>query len=174
MDAEKFWRDTSPEWHIKIQAWERYQSKAKERDRAYQQSQRQRPDDDQGGTSTASADLSWEAWFDPSDPSPKFSFAGVKISYDKSKLDSDLQDLARWTSTPGWALHAIKRGIAVHHSGMNRKYRTLVEAYAHAPQPGRARPDFCLYCRLFRIGFLQVVIATYVSYIPRCFPCLIL
>jgi ATP-dependent RNA helicase DDX60 len=125
-EAEEMWRATSPEWQIKLQAWEVYKSKAKDRERIKERSQRQRKDKDEGVTKIQE-DTAWEAKFDPSDPSPEFSFAGVKTSYDKTSLDSDLRGLS-WTSTPDWAIAAIKRGVAVHHSGMNKKYRNLVEA----------------------------------------------
>lgn len=125
--AEQNWRATSPEWQAKLKDWELYQSKAKDRDRARERSQRQRKNEDEGGTAMMQEDTAWQEHFDPSDPSPEFSLAGVKTSYDKTKLDADLDDLS-WTSTPRWALKAIKRGIAVHHSGMNKKYRNLVEA----------------------------------------------
>ena len=125
-DAEQSWRATSPEWQAKIKEWNHFQSKAKNRDRAKEQSQRQRKDEDEGGTTVMLEDAAWQAHFDPDDPSPEFSLAGVKTSYDKTKLKSDL-DALNWTSTPDWALEAIKRGIAVHHSGMNKRYRNLVE-----------------------------------------------
>ncbi|KAF8511366.1 hypothetical protein JB92DRAFT_2934736 [Gautieria morchelliformis] len=102
LEAEEIWRTTSPVWQSKLQAWE----------------------DD--GVTKIQQDTAWESNFDPSAPSPEFSFAGIKISYDKTSLESDLRDL-RWTSTPDWAIAAIRRGIAVHHSGMNRNYRNLVE-----------------------------------------------
>ncbi|KAF8505147.1 hypothetical protein JB92DRAFT_2966409 [Gautieria morchelliformis] len=121
-EAEEIWRTTSPEWQSKLQAWEVYKSKAKDRERIKERIQRQRKDEDDG----VQQDTAWESSFDPSAPSPEFSFAGIKTSYDKTSLESDLRDL-RWTSTPDWAIAAIRRGIAVHHSGMNRKYRNLVE-----------------------------------------------
>ena len=125
--AETTWRATSPEWQAKLKDWEQYQSNAKDRDREKERVRRQRKDEDEGGMSTTQVDTAWQAHFDPSDPSQQFSFAGVKTSYDKAKLVSDLHDLS-WTSTPRWAIEAIKRGIAVHHSGMNKQYRNLVEA----------------------------------------------
>ncbi|KAF8508844.1 hypothetical protein JB92DRAFT_3190661 [Gautieria morchelliformis] len=123
----------------KLQAWDIYESKAKDRDRIKERAQRQGKDEDDGVTKTQQ-DTAGEASFDPSDPSPEFSFAGIKSSANKTSLESDLRGLS-WTRTPDWAIVAIRRGIAVHHSGMNRKYRNLVET-------------------LFRVGFLQVVIAT--------------
>jgi hypothetical protein len=67
---------------------------------------------------------SWESSFDPKDPSPQFSFAGT--SYAKKELLADISSL-RWTSTPDFLFRALRRGVAVHHSGMNKTYRVLVE-----------------------------------------------
>ena len=50
----------------------------------------------------------------------------MKTTYDKASLESALDSLS-WTTTPRWAIEAIRRGIAVHHSGMNKGYRNLVE-----------------------------------------------
>jgi ATP-dependent RNA helicase DDX60 len=126
-DSERHWRATSPEWQIKLNAWEQYQAKAKERDRAKERVHRQQKAENEEGPSIVQEEIAWEAHFNPSDPCPEFSFAGVKINYDKSSLEEDLDSLGKWTSTPRWAIDAIKRGIAVHHSGMNKRYRNLVE-----------------------------------------------
>ena len=71
-------------------------------------------------------DASWESSFDIKDPSPQFSFLSKKCS--KAILNEAINDI-RWTSTPAWALEALERGIGVHHSGMNKHYRTAVERY---------------------------------------------
>ena len=41
--------------------------------------------------------------------------------------EENLDELARWTGTPDWAIRALRRGIAVHHAGMNKAYRTYIE-----------------------------------------------
>lgn len=51
-----------------------------------------------------------------------------------------VRQLSRRQVAP-WLIDALKRGIGIHHAGMNRKYRQVVEI-------------------LFRKGFLRVVIAT--------------
>ncbi|KAI0204716.1 hypothetical protein F4808DRAFT_474095 [Astrocystis sublimbata] len=87
----------------------------------------------------ANAEVSrWES-FDPTKPLKQFSFS------DSSRLTlSELRDfidsLGGENFKP-YLFSALKRGIAVHHAGMNRKYRQVVEI-------------------LFRKGFLTVVIAT--------------
>ena len=72
-------------------------------------------------------ETSWEESFHPNDPSPQYSFLGKKAS--KEVLAEAINDI-KWTSTPKWALNALGRGIGVHHSGMNKHYRTTVERCA--------------------------------------------
>ena len=80
----------------------------------------------------------WES-FDPDAPIEGYHFA------DHSKvLPSEMaiyvRQLKRREVQP-WLIDALKRGVGIHHAGMNRKYRQVVEI-------------------LFRKRFLQVVIAT--------------
>ncbi|TKA25301.1 hypothetical protein B0A50_06205 [Salinomyces thailandicus] len=88
-----------------------------------------------------SADANASPWdsFDPEAPVEGYHFA------DHSKVQ--LSELAIYVRQLGrrnvqqWLIDAIQRGIGVHHAGMNRKYRQVVEI-------------------LFRKGFLRVIIAT--------------
>jgi hypothetical protein len=50
--------------------------------------------------------------------------------YPREELDEDIRELARWSGVSSWILSALKRGIAIHHSGMNKAYRSLIERYA--------------------------------------------
>ncbi|USW51870.1 Putative helicase, P-loop containing nucleoside triphosphate hydrolase [Septoria linicola] len=80
----------------------------------------------------------WES-FDPEAPSENYHFA----DYTKL-LASDLEIYVRQLrrrEVPEYLIDALFRGIGVHHAGMNRKYRQVVEI-------------------LFRKGFLRVIIAT--------------
>ncbi|CDO68719.1 hypothetical protein BN946_scf184652.g46 [Trametes cinnabarina] len=138
--AEAKWRETNSEWKRKVKQWELWVSKAKERERQAERLKKVKKEDEHPSTAPE-AESSWEASFDPEDPSPQFSFAGTSPAFTKSDLDEEVQALARWSSAPEWALKALRRGIGVHHSGMNKHYRTLVES-------------------LYRSGFLRVVIAT--------------
>lgn len=137
-EAEETWRAQSPEWKRKIIQWKAWQARQKEKQRLAQKAATRKKNQDDDGP-PQSEDHSWESYFDPQDPSPQFSFAGTS-SYPKEELLADIASL-RWTSTPDTLLRALWRGVAIHHSGMNKGYRVLVE-------------------RLFRIGFLRVVIAT--------------
>lgn len=80
----------------------------------------------------------WES-FDPDAPSENYHFA----DYTKvlaSDLDIYVKQLRR-REVPEYLIGALARGVGVHHAGMNRKYRQVVEI-------------------LFRKGFLRVIIAT--------------
>lgn len=61
--------------------------------------------------------------FDPNEPLNRFSFANNK-KYDASLLKNDIQVLTR-KGVQSWLGKALKRGIGVHHAGMNRKYRQM-------------------------------------------------
>ncbi|TFK38254.1 hypothetical protein BDQ12DRAFT_684235 [Crucibulum laeve] len=136
--SEAHWRESNPEWNRKIRQWEIWCSRSKERERLAARTNRQKKDDE---SHEDSSQRTWESTFDPDHPSPQFSFAGTHTSYSKSELDQDIEEISRWTNTPTWALLALRRGVAVHHSGMNKRYRSLVES-------------------LFRQGFVRIVIAT--------------
>ena len=58
------------------------------------------------------------------DPSPQFTFIGPHAS--KAQLDEDVKNLS-WTSIPPWLFAALWCGIGVHHAGMHKHYRTMIE-----------------------------------------------
>lgn len=133
--------------------WEAWKRQAKQREKALEKTAKQKKDKDTERDSGPAP--SWEASFDPEDPSDQFSFANTR-AYSMAKLDEDIRAL-RWTSTEGWAFDVLRRGIAVHHAGMNKGYRTLVEGLVwHRSGIFRANANLSL----FRAGFLRVVIAT--------------
>ncbi len=124
--SEARWRETNPDWKRKVNQWEVWVSKAKERERQAERLKKTKKDETASPASTESG-TSWEASFNPDDPSPQFSFAGMSPAFTKEDLEEEIRSLARWSSAPEWALKALQRGIGVHHSGMNKHYRTLVE-----------------------------------------------
>lgn len=126
--AEEKWRKSSKEWTQKLQDWEKWKLRAKERERLADRAKKQKKDTDAPDT-TGVPDGSWEQSFDPDDPSPQFSFASTKTSYSKSEQDKDIAGLGWNASIQPWALACLRRGIAVHHAGMNKRYRSLVERY---------------------------------------------
>lgn len=120
---EQEWRASSPEWQRKLAQYEEWLSRAKDRERAAARAAKNKPDPDDVKTETTE----WQATFNSKAPLPQFSLAGQHTSYTVSMLEEELAQLSRWTSTPKWALACLQRGIAVHHSGMNKRYRTVVE-----------------------------------------------
>jgi len=128
---EEEWRSRSVEWTRKMKQWDVWKSQAKVRERVSerQQKQKRRLDNED---SRDSSDLSWESSFDPNHPSLQFSFVGHGTSYSISDLEADTptKELS-WSNVPPWAMKALRRGIAVHHAGMNKHYRTLVERWAN-------------------------------------------
>ncbi|EJD43845.1 P-loop containing nucleoside triphosphate hydrolase protein [Auricularia subglabra TFB-10046 SS5] len=142
--AEALWKGTSPVWAQKIRDWQLWESRAKERERAQLRLAKMKPkrDEEEGARdpSRNTSEASWEASFNPDEPLEQFSFSGGNAAYLKSELEQDIKDLS-WSSVPTWALRALQRGIGVHHSGMNKGYRSLVE-------------------RLFRLKFVRVMIST--------------
>jgi len=131
---EEAWRSRSVEWTRKMKQWNVWQSQTKVRERVSerQQKQKKRPEDDEYSQDTYDRPASWESSFNPNHPSPQFSFVGLGTSYSISDLEADTptKELS-WSNVPSWAMKALRRGIAVHHAGMNKHYRTLVERWAN-------------------------------------------
>lgn len=127
-EAEKRWRSASPAWAEKISAYESWKAGAKRREKQKERAARQRPSGEDTPQNTA-PDTSWEASFDPSEPSRNFSFAGNYVKVSKEDVDRGIATLGKWTGVDPRALAALKRGIGIHHAGMNKKYRGLVERY---------------------------------------------
>lgn len=127
-EAEEQWRATSPEWADKIRAYESWKARAKQREKQSERAARQRPDEGDAPRGVTS-EASWEASFDPSEPSKDFSFAGNYVNVSKESIDDEIARLDRWSGVDPRVLAALKRGIGIHHAGMNKAYRGLVERY---------------------------------------------
>lgn len=123
--AEEAWRAQSPEWKRKVNQWKAWQERQKDKQRLAQKAAARKKNQDDDGPQQSEDLSSWESYFDPQDPSSQFSFAGTS-SYPKEELLADIASL-RWTSTPESLFRALWRGVAIHHSGMNKGYRVLVE-----------------------------------------------
>jgi hypothetical protein len=146
-DAERQWRATSPVWQQKLRDWDIWKSRSKERERLAEMQKKLKKRPDAGDESRSGAgDYSWESTFNPDDPASEFSFAGAHTTYSKADLDHDIRDLSRWTTAPPWALEALARGIAVHHAGMNKKYRSLIERYKVSRRCSRSPSHDVLVC----------------------------
>ncbi|PTB69676.1 P-loop containing nucleoside triphosphate hydrolase protein [Trichoderma citrinoviride] len=145
IEAEDKWKDSSIEWAQKLEdfaAWKkamsfprtltvRLQNRGKNRDD-------ERMSKDEQLRQEASVETShWES-FDPNDPLERFSFADA-TKMQASEVDGIVQPLQGKVSP--WMTEALRRGLGVHHSSLNREYRQAVEV-------------------LFRRGYLRVVVAT--------------
>ncbi|KAF2724457.1 P-loop containing nucleoside triphosphate hydrolase protein [Polychaeton citri CBS 116435] len=151
-DAETSQVKTGPKWQKKLEKWEQYKVlKARTASGAAKASQKiakgkNKDDDDasrqsKSATERETADSESQKWdlFDPEAPVDGYSFA------DPTKLlASELEDYNEelsYRDVPQWLIQALARGVGVHHAGMNRRYRQIVEM-------------------LFRKGYLRVIVAT--------------
>ena len=110
--GEDRWRKNSPEWKRRVAKAEIDEKLAKNRAKAMERSQKK--EDEDGRVVEQDDGLSA---FDPDAPSEEFSFCGKGIS--QVEFAKDLEELA-WLQLPSWLINALRRGIGVHHAGMNR------------------------------------------------------
>jgi hypothetical protein len=144
--AETQWKE-GPQWKKLMEGYEKYKAlKEKKARKPAKPPKKTSNDDDEGGSKTdrmrdesSSEGASIYDLFDPEAPQPEFSFANRK-NLQQAELDRFIHQLRR-KHIPEELIDLLKRGIGIHHSGMNRKYRQCVEM-------------------LFRKGFLKVVVAT--------------
>jgi hypothetical protein len=126
-DAEEKWRKSSPEWNQKLRDWETWKLRAKERERLRNEHKSRNKRRIQ--TSPALGIFMTALGSSPSiQTTHRLNFLSQvpTYSYSKSELEEDIAKLA-WVSIEPWALACLRRGIAVHHAGMNKRYRSLVE-----------------------------------------------
>lgn len=134
--AETRYRETSPAWVAKIAEFESWK---KARDAAKAKSAKKKPstktagrrgedDGDEKGKANSERDAAgrdiskWES-FDPTAPLPQFSFADTtKMS--SQELEERLQTIRPDTVRQPF-VDALRRGVGVHHAGMNRQYRQV-------------------------------------------------
>lgn len=147
--SEDAWKESDLGWKKTVTDWEKWknmQMKAEKKTLKFSKKNKMTQHDDnikQSKIERVREEASTEGnrWehFHPSAPIDGFHFADMKKT-SSSEL-KDFQQELRKRSVPQWLISALGRGIGVHHAGMNRKYRQIVEM-------------------LFRRGFLRVVIAT--------------
>lgn len=140
-----------------MRVYESWVARAKQREKQKERAAKQRPDEGDTRKNTTS-ESSWEASFDPSEPSKDFSFAGNYVNVSKENVDSEIARLGKWSGVDPRALAALKRGIGIHHSGMNKAYRGLVERYLIGDS--KSKNLLTGFISWFRQGYLRVVIAT--------------
>lgn len=161
--SEAKYKSSSPQWKNQIagyRAWKKMteakKAKAPPKKVIKKKSGSKDDDDDEKGSKLdmtrdgAEADTSPYASFDPEAPVEGFHFANKKV-LQPSEL-AEFQERLRRRYVAQWLCDALNRGIGVHHAGMNRAYRQVVET-------------------LFRRGFLRVVIATGTLALGLNMPC---
>jgi len=112
-----------------MRAYEAWRARAKHREKQKEHARKQRPAEGDGPQDIAS-ETSWEASFDPSEPSEGFTFAGNYVNVSREDVYSEIAGLTtKWNIVDKRALTALKRGIGIHHTGMNKGYLRLVERY---------------------------------------------
>lgn len=132
--AENSWTLSSPKWANKIADYEKWQKQrsiiAAKKLSARSGSKKKGSKDDDDKLSRAdlereTATTEFSAWasFNPDAPTEDFNFADNKKLSPSELEEYEKQLLDR--KQPGWLVEALKRGIGVHHAGMNRKYRQL-------------------------------------------------
>ena len=106
----------------KVIKWNTWKAQSKQRERAEAKANKNKKgEDDENGYDRP--DASWESSFNPNDPSPQLTFIGPHAS---KELYEDIKNLS-WTSIPPWMFAALRRGIGIHHAGMHKHYRSMIE-----------------------------------------------
>ncbi|KAF8427711.1 hypothetical protein EV426DRAFT_682724 [Tirmania nivea] len=131
--GEDHFRQTDLEWKRKVEEKESF-DKAKERVKVHKRVAADNLEDPRDTPDSASIE-----YFDPKEPIQEFTFADP-FKCSKEEVEKELKELRR-AEIPEVFTQALRRGIGVHHAGISRTLRECVE-------------------RLFRKGFLRVVIAT--------------
>ncbi|KAE8307925.1 hypothetical protein BDV41DRAFT_568673 [Aspergillus transmontanensis] len=140
-EEESRWKASSSAWANDILGWEEWRTEEK-RSRTQKRKEtgkNARVSKDEQMRESASVEPSKYSSFDPEAPISGFHLADMK-----KLLPSEFEEYAtelRQRLIPEWLIEALRRGIGVHHAGLNRKYRHVCEI-------------------LFRRGYLRVVIAT--------------
>ena len=147
-EAEKAWKESSPKWKAHLKAWEDWKKvqdkKASKKPVKASKTSREDTEGERTSKTDQARDAASDAYsafegFDPEAPVDGFHFADHK-KLQTSELADYVQQLGR-RNVQQWLIDAVSRGVGVHHAGMNRKYRQVVEI-------------------LFRKGFLRVIVAT--------------
>ena len=145
VEAELKWKE-GPQWMKFMDGYEKYQElKEKKARKPAKASKKTNKKDEETISKTdrirdeASEGVSIYDLFDPNAPQAEFSFANPK-QLQNAELEEYIRQL-RYRHIKEELIDLLRRGIGIHHAGMNRKYRQCVEM-------------------LFRKRYLRVVIAT--------------
>ncbi|TPX54735.1 hypothetical protein PhCBS80983_g05800 [Powellomyces hirtus] len=138
--AEMRYKNTDAQWLKKVAAWDAWKLTEAARKAAMEKIARgSARGKNCGFWEDEEWDAGWQASFDPDAGLPQFSLTG-KSDMSPYEIDKDI-DFLRWQGVAPELCGALRRGIGVHHAGMNLRYRQTVERY-------------------FRAGHLRVVVAT--------------
>ncbi|KKY34635.1 putative dead deah box helicase [Diaporthe ampelina] len=153
-EAENTWKATDASWKKKVAKFEQFKKDQAKADSLRQKTTKAKAkgkrDEDDIGDGRMDDDPSTLSSFDPEAPLERFSL-GDETKLTRSELEWMIWSL-RWKNINPDILNALRRGIGIHHAGMNRKYRQIVEM-------------------LFRKGFLTVVVATGTLALGLNMPC---
>ncbi|KAK6440119.1 hypothetical protein LTR95_003663 [Oleoguttula sp. CCFEE 5521] len=149
-ESEASQRKSGPKWQKTLEKWEQWkkiQLKEAKTAKAASKAKKSKGDDEDGDRESkldqardaGGADTSVWDNFNPDAAQEGYHFADFS-RVQQSELDKYTGQLGA-RGIAQWLIDALGRGIGVHHAGMNRKYRQIVEI-------------------LFRKGFLRVIIAT--------------
>lgn len=152
--TEDSFKASDPEWKKKMAKFEQWKTandriEAVKKKASKSKSKGKRDDDDVDNERLQDDPSIWTT-FDPNAPLSQFSFAD-ETKLTKSELEEMIYSLRFKEINPD-IVEALRRGIGVHHAGMNRKYRQTVEV-------------------LFRKGFITVVFATGTLALGLNMPC---
>lgn len=122
--AETKWRETNPKWTSTVKAWEAYMASKSARGAKVAKISKPEAGQTKNDMMRDAGELesSYLDRFDPKYPSAEFSFADTK-KQGVTELENDINDLIKW-GIPEMLVNAFKRGIGVHHSGLNRYFLT--------------------------------------------------
>ncbi|KAK5726136.1 hypothetical protein LTR17_013038 [Elasticomyces elasticus] len=136
---------SGPKWQKTLEKWEDWKKVQEKNAKNKASMKKSKPQEDGLGSKLDqqrdAADATNSPWesFDPEAPVEGYHFAD-HTRLQLSELEIYVKQLGK-RNIQQWLIDALQRGIGVHHAGMNRKYRQVVEI-------------------LFRKRFLSVIVAT--------------
>lgn len=140
MQAEETrWKESSKEWKQKIADYEQWRKRIEKEKGGKAKVAKEKGSKAEQARLAAEVETSPWASFDPEAPITGFSFADTTCT-SLTELDKLIETMGKNKAAP-WLIEALRRGVGVHHAGLNRRYRQIVEM-------------------LFRRKFLRVVVAT--------------
>lgn len=125
--AETSWKRTNSKWRSLIEGYEKWNASKNTKPPKESKSKKS---NDTAGERLSRTDVERESaeregsryeFFNPNAPCEEFSFADLQ-KVENSEMEDYFKKL-EWKGVAPWLILALKRGIGIHHAGMNRKYR---------------------------------------------------